>query len=444
MLQGFDILFSIIAQEGGHSDPGVVVQDCLQVCSNILEGSEMCQRLFYSMGASWRLTLLGFVDSEQLESSSSAFVDVNDEYGGQPIAWFEQPNRLKCALLALMALVNSLGDAPPAKHQHIIAKEISGGVINAAAHWCALNGPKELLPMCLNLIRLVLKNNSDVLRIISENQIILSGIKKGSSIPSGVDLPLLLFGARTGGRAEKQVILLLPLLVERYVLADGVNCWSAAQPEDGPSTSVNLSDQYLRAIDEYLSVDETATGMILQYILAPPPPSPDDDAFGGEVDSGRPVGAVLLQLLAEACQRIMTAISNSIAVPPQASDLRQAVKCANVLTLILIRGGVLARELSTALNLGHASVSASPAMGAASAGNPSLLPYLLTVISRVWRMPSGSGYALSTCLLRLVSAAVAGCYSACRQVEENTRCDIFINTNFFSAGARKPIQFVPS
>ena len=51
--EGFDILFGIIQSEGGSSDAGMVIKDCLHICSNILYESETCQRLFYEMGSDW-------------------------------------------------------------------------------------------------------------------------------------------------------------------------------------------------------------------------------------------------------------------------------------------------------------------------------------------------------------------------------------------------------
>lgn len=51
--EGFDILFSIIAGEGGAADAGYVIQDCLRICCNILKESETRQRLFFEMDSGW-------------------------------------------------------------------------------------------------------------------------------------------------------------------------------------------------------------------------------------------------------------------------------------------------------------------------------------------------------------------------------------------------------
>ena len=60
--KGFDILFGIIHSEGGAADAGVVIQDCLQICNNILHDSETCQRLFFGMGVHLILKLSDFFD----------------------------------------------------------------------------------------------------------------------------------------------------------------------------------------------------------------------------------------------------------------------------------------------------------------------------------------------------------------------------------------------
>jgi hypothetical protein len=65
---GFSIIFGIISQEGGSGDGGVVVQDCLKICKNLLTESEPCQRFFYGMGSEWILSLNEFFDAQLLEN----------------------------------------------------------------------------------------------------------------------------------------------------------------------------------------------------------------------------------------------------------------------------------------------------------------------------------------------------------------------------------------
>jgi pyruvate/2-oxoglutarate dehydrogenase complex dihydrolipoamide acyltransferase (E2) component len=67
--EGFEILFGIIQSEYSVTqDTNAVVQDCLQVCCNVLRGSETCQRLFFGMGTDWSLRLAYFFDPVLLEN----------------------------------------------------------------------------------------------------------------------------------------------------------------------------------------------------------------------------------------------------------------------------------------------------------------------------------------------------------------------------------------
>ena len=50
------------------ADTGLVVQDCLQICCNILQ-EEPCQRFFFGMGSDWPLRLAYFFDPALLEAS---------------------------------------------------------------------------------------------------------------------------------------------------------------------------------------------------------------------------------------------------------------------------------------------------------------------------------------------------------------------------------------
>jgi hypothetical protein len=74
--EGFEILFTIITSEGGSIDPGLVVQDCLQICCNLLQGSEICQRFFFGMGVEWILKLHEFFDPSIVEKFSIYAGDV--------------------------------------------------------------------------------------------------------------------------------------------------------------------------------------------------------------------------------------------------------------------------------------------------------------------------------------------------------------------------------
>lgn len=409
--EGFDILFDIIVQEGGVSEPGVVVEDCLRVCCNILADSEICQRLFYSMGGSWRHTLVGFFDPEQLENSVRA--SAHDDEDGPVVAWFDQSTRLTCAVLAMTALNNSLGDMPAPKHQEVLAKDYSGIAVTAAMHWCARNGPVELIPLCLRLLVAIVKGNAATLESVKLSHLVMKPPKKGLHVPQNYESTALTFGIKIPGSEDRVAITIPSLLVERYISNDSTLLWSnhlRSQDTHTPSYGAKFASHYLEALDTILSGDPVSAGMILQHVLAPLPPSPDEDSFA-VVDTGKPFGSSVLYLLVESCNKILQHLNNTaLSVTPSAVDIGNAQKCANIFTLILIHGGALARELASAIHLGHV-------LGAIPSGNVALLPFILSVIARVNRMPHGHG--LSVSLLRLLCAAGAACESSCKLMLEN-------------------------
>lgn len=406
LLQGFDILFNIITQEGGVSDPGVVVEDCLRVCCNILDESEICQRLFYSMGSAWRHTLLGFFDPEQLENGAKSYLEDEDE---PVVSWFDQPTRLSCAILAMTALTNSLGSTPPEKHQLILAKEFDGIVISTAMFWCARNGPVDLIPLSLNLLKAIVVNNPETMEAVKSAYLIIGPAKKGVHVPLNYEPTALAFGNKIAGSNDKIAIAVPSLLVEKYISNDSNILWSnilRGQDTHTPVYGSRFSSNYLEALDVFLAVDPMSAGMILQYVLAPMPPSPDDEF--GEVDTGKPFGSLVLQLLVESCNKVLQHLNNTaLTVTPSATDISNAQKCANVFTLILIHGGALARELASAIHISHV-------MGSSPTGNVSLLPFILSVVARVVKMPHGHG--LSVSLLRVLCAAAASCETSCKLV----------------------------
>lgn len=408
--EGFDILFNIIVQEGGVLDPSVVVEDCLRVCCNILDDSEICQRLFYSMGASWRHTLVGFFDPEQLEKRTKSFLEDEDE---PAVSWFDQPTRHTCAVLAMTALINSLGALHPEKHQFILAKEFEGVIVTSAMFWCARNGPVDLIPLALTLLKAIIVGNPETLECVKAAYLIVKPPKKGLHVPHNYETAPLTFGNKLPGSEDRVAISIPSLLAERYLMNDSALLWSNTMREQDTHTpiyGVNYAPNYLEALDVFLSVDPTSAGMILQHVLAPMPPSPDDDAFG-DIDTGKPFGSVVLRILIESCNRVLQHLNNTaLTVTPSAADISSAQKCANLFTLILIHGGALARELASAVHLSHI-------VGASLSENVAFLPFILSVLARVVRMPHG--HSLSVSLLRLLCAAGAACETSCRLMLEN-------------------------
>ena len=92
--EGFDILFGIIQSEGGNTDGGIVVQDCVQICSNILADSETCQRLFYEMGSDWFLKLADFFDPSVLEKMTAKGLYDDGDEAERDEMWFQESTRV--------------------------------------------------------------------------------------------------------------------------------------------------------------------------------------------------------------------------------------------------------------------------------------------------------------------------------------------------------------
>jgi hypothetical protein len=421
--EGFDILFNLIAQEGGYADPGVVVQDCLRVCCNILSNSEICQRLFYSMGSAWRIVLLGFFDPEYLEQETALQqnnfgVNGEDGTGIAPTPWYEQQIRIQCAVLALTALRESLGTDPPQKHQVALAKDSQGAIATAATFWCGRNGPRELIECVLPLMINMFKRNKQVVQTLNRLVVAVQHARRGVHVPSSFNTAPLVFGWAS---EDKEFSTILGLFTERYIFGDvHAPSWSAESSADtttpGYPDSV-LALQYLIAVDAYLGVDEMSSGLILQYVLAPPPPSPDDGGFDELDVESRPYGAVIIKLMVESCERLLIQLSNpSLAENVSISDIRIIQKCSNILCLVLHHGGELARELFSALHLSHVvspPTAAQISSTGSSNGNLLLLQYLFGIISKASRQTSPVILTLAASMIRLACAAISGCSKSC-------------------------------
>jgi hypothetical protein len=368
------------------------------------------------MGSSWRIVLLGFFDPEYLEQETALQLNnfgVNGEEGSgiAPTPWYEQQIRIQCAVLALTALRESLGPDAPQKHQVALAKDSQGAIATAATFWCGRNGPRELIECVLPLMINMFKGNKQVVQILSRLVVAVHNARRGVHVPSSISPAPLVFGWSSD---EKQFSTILGLFTERYIFGDiNAPSWSAESSVAADSPDSLLALQYLFAVDAYLGVDEMSAGLILQYVLAPPPPSPDDGGFDDvDVDS-RPYGAVIIRLLVESCERLLIQLSNpSLAENASVSDIRIVQKCSNVLCLILHHGGELARELFSALHLSHIVPPSSSAQ-MSSAGNQLLIQYLFGIISKTARQTSPVILALAASMMRLACAAISGCSKSC-------------------------------
>ena len=292
-LQGFEILFGIIRSEGGTSDAGIVVQDCLQICANILQGSEICQRFFFGMGIQWLLELHTFFDPKIIENFASRNNSRDHDHDdAQEGAWFNQKSRVCCAALALKSLCGAL-EVVNQKHQLLVA--LKTDVACSAAFWLARKGPASIVEEALVLLSCILENNPQAANHVSNMMVEVSPAVSGTTHPVGVDMPSVYFGWRPLPSDDRRFITVPALLAERYVFSSTV--WGAASTSvsaSGPVVGVTaeeeskvgsvcgqdgLSIRCLDVLETLLKADSTICDLMIQFILAPPPPSAADEDY---------------------------------------------------------------------------------------------------------------------------------------------------------------------
>jgi hypothetical protein len=406
--EGFEFLFNIINGEGGCVDAGLVIQDCLQICRNILQGNEICQRLFFGMGIEWILKLQEFFDPEILETLSISSIE------GESGEWFDQPGRINCAVLALNALAGAL-EVNNSKHQNLIAFKITS-LIPITANWIARKGPNSIVQAALLLLSRVIDGNAEVASQVANMMVKINPLKVGKHFPFGVDIPLINFGFKPLPTDDRKFVTVSALLAERYVFCSyawkpisiGSNGSSTGNGE-GALAPTGISEECLLILEKIFSADSITCDLMIQYILAPPPPSmEEEDAKEGSLESMRPLGSILLSLLVDGCARILS--GSHMLLNAMEQEVEVAGRSANILSLLFIYGGQLARELSTVITTGHLSLG--KAVGISS---QSLLPYLLSTAGRAARIPVG-GHTILVAILRLLSGIVSGCDVAARQM----------------------------
>ena len=409
--------------EGGATDPSVVVQDCLKICSNILCDSETCQRLFYGMGDSWHLQLVSYFDPEILENNELNRIqrgnyEQDDENSANVTSWYHNSIRLSCAVVAMTALSDSQ-KLPTEKHQILVGVD-SVHVVQASAFWIARLGPMELLIPALTFLENLARDNSRVSSNLSHTTIKVSSPIKGKHVPDGVET-VMTFGWKPLPSDDRRFIAIPTLLADRYVFsatgwcADSTEGNKQVPNETSTTASEDLDQSCLRVLDVLLAADSTNSGLIMQHILAPPPPALEEE-LSGALETMRPFGVVLLNTLVEMCTRVLGGISGGVTAFPRSSDVEVAERSANLLTLVFVHGGKLARELSTALSTGHTSLGAGRGGPVATAlPHQPLLPFLLATAGRAARV-QGGGYKLMSALLRMLAAAATDCEVAVRQV----------------------------
>lgn len=382
--EGFEILFGIIRLEGGVEGSGPVVQDCLEICRNLLTDSETCQRFFFGMGTGWMMQVTEFFAPEALEAEASG-----EE--GQP--WFEDLSRARCAGVALEALVAALGTAN-AKHQNAVALS-SQSVLPAVGHWLIRRGPAGMARSALFFLERAVAQNREVAARVINSGLVFGAARKGRTVPLNSDIGNFINSWKLNAREELRCINIPLLLTESYVYS--YETWTCAGDADGASVPAAL---YVGAFEQLLRAEDQYAGVIIQYILAPVmQDEAGNETFDNSLEMAQSLGKIVVSVVYEHCRQLVeTGAVKGGPVP--------AERASTILALLFLHGGVIARELATALTTTHCQkVSKFGAME-----SQSLLPFLLNCVGRANRIPGS--HTLVTSLLWVLTMAAHDCHRA--------------------------------
>ena len=291
----------------------------------------------------------------------------NDNNDGE--AWFNQQNRIECATLALQSLCGALEIENP-KHQKLIA--LNTDVVISAAFWLARKGPEQLVKAALILLSRIVQNNPDVACQVADMIVVVTASKSGRTHPFGTETPLLYFGWRPLPSDERRIVTVPALLAERYIYSSttwnvpSLMTTSTVSTADGDVAHGAITDPgglsvpCLHVLETLLRADSTTCDLMIQYILAPPPPSAMDDENLNSSDmtaleTMKPLALILLNSLLEGSNRVLSTANLPMNI--MKSEINVVERSANVLALLFINGGQTARELSTVISTSHTSIS---------------------------------------------------------------------------------------
>ena len=405
------MIFQIIASEGGAQEASMVTEDCLKICCNTLADSVTCQRLFFDMQSGWHLILCDFFDPSVLESllvpiPLDESTDDEQKSSSSTQCWFQMPHRVECAALAVQALVNSLGDRAHAKHQVEVAIK-STSIVPALGFWLTRRGPSQLVRPALALLAKLTQENAQVSAHLFESIVKYTPPLKGKTVPLHASSAGFVFSWKPLPNDERRLINLPALLLERYI--NSSQSWNIEETEDLQQVPrAEVSD--LLVLDAMLAADPSASRLIIQFILAPPPPSMEDmdgSPSGSSMESGTPLGCLVLNTMLENMGKMLGLTTGSV---NKTVGVEVAERCSNVLALVYLHGDEVARELGTALSTGHTIL----AKGVLASSLP-LLSYLLTLAGKSARVGE-TGYSLAIALLKMLSTSTFKCERAARQL----------------------------
>lgn len=384
--------------------------------------------------------------------------NINSQHIG---LWYEQKGRLKCAILAMETILCSLGTMTAPINYQKYYKSILDEFYYNLIHWIIRNGPSEMILLSFKILEHFIISDKKF-----ANHLFQYLIKYIPSIP-GLHVPvtshsqslILQFSTKLNSSSDRRIISLTNLLIEKYIYVS--YCWYGhdetsrvreIQQETKNNDFINHRSLYmvrneywsgsLRILQKLLESDELTSGLVIQHILAPPLPfddNDDNDMNNNDDDDNNNLnhhdknknfmenslldfGSIIFSLLLNSLEKI-AAYSNSTVLPPNIQgDVNIIVRCSNILTLLLIHGGLLACELCTALSTHHlvkqrsALDSTYHIQSLQQQPNHPILPYLLSLCSRIIRIPS-IGFTILSSILKVLTAVTNSCERATIQVK---------------------------
>ena len=337
------------------------------------------------MGVDWILKLHSFFDPKIIENLvvNDGITSDNNE-NNDDIGWYNEQNRINCAILSIRSLCGAL-EIINSKHQKLIA--LKTDVIISIAFWIARKGPDQLVLFSLTLLSYIVDKNPDVACQVADMMVEVTTPRSGKTHPKGIETPSVHYGWRPLPSDDRRFITVPALLAERYIFSS--TAWNVPSStsstaisssnamnvigintnknnndavKDDISTPDGLSVRCMHVLETLLQADSTTCDLMIQYILAPPPPSAsdDNDNFNSgdmtSLESMKPLALMLLNSLLEGSNRVLIGGGN-LPLNIMKNEINIVERSANVLTLLFINGGQLARELSTVINTGHTSIS---------------------------------------------------------------------------------------
>ncbi len=412
--EGFEKIFGIISNEGGCYDAGLVIQDCLRILNNVLTDSEVVQRYFYNTNSEWIIHLSEFFSPEVLESFSNT--NNSDDIDDTISSWFHQQGRIECGKLALHTIAKSLIPVNK-KHQNIIGISISE-IVPSTFFWILRKGPSELIDSALLLLDNIISNNRDVANHVANLLIKSKPAIQGVNIPIDVKETAFHFGFKPLPNDERQLITVPALLAERYIYS--TTAWEGVKEGtklviDGYNTAEidGLSQGCLSILETLLVSDKSINDMIIQHIIAPPPPSYDllDSTITefGLLENNKPLGQLILSGIVDGCNKLIA--SNNSGHHHLRNEVEIIERSCNVMTLLLSNGSIVARELFAAITTSHISIG--------DASNTFFLGNLSLLASQITKSQLNGAYTVVTAILRLLASSCQDNERAVRHLFED-------------------------